>query len=528
MRNILISILLLLSSNVQAFRIQQGALDLGELKEAEPGWLALSEISRIFHVLYREDRVGQYLTFYSSNREIRIDPVEKLVLAGDNLSTLSNIKYNTEGDILFPIKWVLDSLSVLNGVIINTDDELGIIRIGEVPYNITRLDMLRKADVTILTLWFTELLNVIVTVDSVNNELQLAIPNGILNISEITEQKRFGLVEEIKSKTVEDTVMLILTLGSKLDKYEESYTQSGYQLALTPAKEELTPEEQTEAKAELRSLKQIDLKAEDTTTEANNNSDTNITDSTIDTLVVEPAIGFDISADIVDTTQPEYNHPFVARPIRRIILVTTATQGPTNEYWGLNEFDWIESFIKKVTADLASAGYIVKTFSDSPSDKLLITNTSSDALIAIHLGASYFSGDNGVRVYYPELPGGKGSTYRMDMKNYERSLIRERVIERAGGFYLVNISRGGYALRQRNIDFANAMAEALGNVCVGKPAVYEENWLLFFEMTMPSIAVELGFVTNDEEAKRLNQGDYQLKLSQAITQGIKLFAGKKQ
>jgi N-acetylmuramoyl-L-alanine amidase len=53
----------------------------------------------------------------------------------------------------------------------------------------------------------------------------------------------------------------------------------------------------------------------------------------------------------------------------------------------------------------------------------------------------------------------------------------------------------------------------------------EESWFVVRKAKMPSVLVEIGFITNEEEAILLNQQEYLKKIAQAIYNGIVRFIG---
>ena len=43
---------------------------------------------------------------------------------------------------------------------------------------------------------------------------------------------------------------------------------------------------------------------------------------------------------------------------------------------------------------------------------------------------------------------------------------------------------------------------------------------------MPAVLAELGFISNDDEAKLLNENFYQQKIAEAIVDGIDIYVGQ--
>ncbi|MEW5815803.1 MAG: N-acetylmuramoyl-L-alanine amidase [Spirochaetota bacterium] len=74
-------------------------------------------------------------------------------------------------------------------------------------------------------------------------------------------------------------------------------------------------------------------------------------------------------------------------------------------------------------------------------------------------------------------------------------------------------------LAQRILDGLN---EQVGNL-TEKRSIKEESWFVVRNAKMPSILVELGFITNLEEALMLKEDDYLKKLAEGIYNGISRF-----
>lgn len=70
----------------------------------------------------------------------------------------------------------------------------------------------------------------------------------------------------------------------------------------------------------------------------------------------------------------------------------------------------------------------------------------------------------------------------------------------------------------------DSMEESVGSVSENR-GLKEETWFVVRKAKMPSVLVEIGFITNEEEAKLLNQSEHLQKIAQAIYNGIDRFIG---
>lgn len=70
----------------------------------------------------------------------------------------------------------------------------------------------------------------------------------------------------------------------------------------------------------------------------------------------------------------------------------------------------------------------------------------------------------------------------------------------------------------------DSMQTSVGSVSENR-GLKEETWFVVRKAKMPSVLVEIGFITNEEEAKLLSQPEYLQKIAQAIYNGIVQFIG---
>ncbi|HOV37993.1 MAG TPA: N-acetylmuramoyl-L-alanine amidase [Spirochaetales bacterium] len=70
----------------------------------------------------------------------------------------------------------------------------------------------------------------------------------------------------------------------------------------------------------------------------------------------------------------------------------------------------------------------------------------------------------------------------------------------------------------------DSLQESIGSSTENR-GLKEESWFVVRKAKMPSVLVEIGFITNEEEAILLNQQEYLKKIAQAIYNGIVRFIG---
>jgi len=173
---------------------------------------------------------------------------------------------------------------------------------------------------------------------------------------------------------------------------------------------------------------------------------------------------------------------------------------------------------------------------DYPERQILLTRTGDDYLtleertkiansielepneamifISIHANASFNSQARGFEVWY--LP-----------PDYRRDLLTEK--DREGVdldvLPLLNTMREE-EFTQESIYLAKAisegMAAALGSLSPNR-GIKEESWFVVRDVKMPSVLVEVGFISNLEEAARMADTEYLKKTALGIYNGIKRF-----
>ncbi len=132
---------------------------------------------------------------------------------------------------------------------------------------------------------------------------------------------------------------------------------------------------------------------------------------------------------------------------------------------------------------LYSANSSNKKREDLKNRKNIVRETNPDIFITIHLNSFTQSQYNGAQTFYPlDNPSGKRAAV----------LIQEELI--------------------------NALDKSNTRVALSKDNVYIIN-----ELSIPTVLVECGFLSNAEEAKSLNDSKYQRKIAWAIYVGLQDF-----
>ena len=181
---------------------------------------------------------------------------------------------------------------------------------------------------------------------------------------------------------------------------------------------------------------------------------------------------------------------------------------PGASYFGISEKSLTLAIQSRVKAKLEAEGYQVVTTRTSDTyvdltDRSRAANASeSDIFVSIHINASGSSAAQGIETYYyqpyAEYPSRINATYhanptRLSMSDTLANAIQSSLINSTG-------------------------AQNQG--------VKRRTFAVLRETTAPAVLLELGFLSNPQEAARLNTSAYQETLANAIVAGIKSYYEK--
>ena len=177
-------------------------------------------------------------------------------------------------------------------------------------------------------------------------------------------------------------------------------------------------------------------------------------------------------------------------------------------YFGISEKSLTLAIQSRVKAKLESEGYQVVTTRTSDTyvdltDRSRAANASeSDIFVSIHINASGSSAAQGIETYYyqpyAEYPSRINATYHANPTRLSMSDT-----------------------------LANAIQSSLINATGAQnQGVKHQTFAVLRETTAPAVLLELGFLSNPQEAARLNTSAYQETLANAIVAGIKSYYEK--
>ena len=181
---------------------------------------------------------------------------------------------------------------------------------------------------------------------------------------------------------------------------------------------------------------------------------------------------------------------------------------PGASYFGISEKNLTLAIQSRVKAKLEAEGYQVVTTRTSDTyvdltDRSRAANASeSDIFVSIHINASGSSAAQGIETYYyqpyAEYPSRINATYHANPTRLSMSDT-----------------------------LANAIQSSLINATGAQnQGVKRQTFAVLRETTAPAVLLELGFLSNPQEAARLNTSAYQETLANAIVAGIKSYYEK--
>ena len=181
---------------------------------------------------------------------------------------------------------------------------------------------------------------------------------------------------------------------------------------------------------------------------------------------------------------------------------------PGASYFGISEKSLTLAIQSRVKAKLEAEGYQVVTTRTSDTyvdltDRSRAANASeSDIFVSIHINASGSSAAQGIETYYyqpyAEYPSRINATYHANPTRLSMSDT-----------------------------LANAIQSSLINaIGAQNQGVKRQTFAVLRETTAPAVLLELGFLSNPQEAARLNTSAYQETLANAIVAGIKSYYEK--
>jgi len=211
-----------------------------------------------------------------------------------------------------------------------------------------------------------------------------------------------------------------------------------------------------------------------------------------------------------------------ARPIQMIVLdAGHGGHDPGASHHGLREKDLNLDIVRRLRSALQAQGLSVTMTRDSDEfislsrRPAVATRVNADLFISVHVNANNSRHISGIEVYYPRESqvNAQGS---LPPRVHSSEVVTANPTIRQILWDLL-LSRSRNDSRRLAMHICRAMRSKLRVRCRG---VHGARFVVLREARMPAVLVEVGYVSNPEEAQRLGNPSYRQAAAEGIAQGI--------
>ena len=212
-------------------------------------------------------------------------------------------------------------------------------------------------------------------------------------------------------------------------------------------------------------------------------------------------------------------------PIRSVVVdAGHGGRDPGTMHFGLREKDLALDIARRLSAELHARGLSVVMTRDR--DEFLALNRRpavanrlpANLFISVHINANHSRRVSGAEVYYPrESVVGDSAAFPPRIEPQEvawptttiRRILWDLVLSRS---------------RRHSVHAASHICRAFRAQGVRCRGVKGARFVVLREAQMPAVLVEVGYVSNRSEAKRLADPSYRQRMAQAIAEGVAAYA----
>jgi N-acetylmuramoyl-L-alanine amidase len=195
---------------------------------------------------------------------------------------------------------------------------------------------------------------------------------------------------------------------------------------------------------------------------------------------------------------------------------------------GLSESELTLAVARRLAAELQARGHAVRLTRDNGEGRALTDRTAianrleAEVFVSLHANASTFSSVAGAETYYMSLD---------DTASDEAAAATARLENEAGAeaeprsdLDLILWDLAQASVLNESADLAVAVQTRLNELLgLRDRGVKQAPFVVLTGATMPAILVEVGFLSNTDEANRLARSDHQQALARAIATGLEAF-----
>lgn len=212
----------------------------------------------------------------------------------------------------------------------------------------------------------------------------------------------------------------------------------------------------------------------------------------------------------------------LAGPINRIVIdAGHGGHDPGTSHYGLKEKVLALDIAKRLRTELRSSGLNITMTREGDyfiplSGRPAVANRSqADLFISVHINANRNRGVSGIEVYYPRESVVSASAQWPPWVQPAEVALPTTTVKQV----LWDLVLGRTRSRSRRLaaTVCRSMRDGLQAPCRGVKAA---RFVVLREAWMPAILVEVGYVSNQAEARRLGRVDYRQAAAEAIARGV--------
>lgn len=209
-------------------------------------------------------------------------------------------------------------------------------------------------------------------------------------------------------------------------------------------------------------------------------------------------------------------------PVRTIVIdAGHGGHDPGTSHFGLREKHLALDIAKRLRTELQSRGLTVVMTRDTDrfiplgGRPAIANRLGADLFISVHINANRNRSVLGVEAYYPrESVVSASAQWPPAVKSSEVAVPTMAVRQTLWDLVL---GRTRSTSRRLASTVCHAMRQDLQVPC---RAIKPARFVVLREAWMPAVLVEVGYVTNRAEARRLSQAEYRQALAEAIARGV--------
>ena len=209
-------------------------------------------------------------------------------------------------------------------------------------------------------------------------------------------------------------------------------------------------------------------------------------------------------------------------PVRAIVIdAGHGGKDPGASHYGLREKTFTLDIARRLRDELAASGFSVTMTRDRDEFLALSRRPSlanrlqADLFVSIHVNANHRRHVSGVEVYYPRQSVIDATGALPPRVHTEEVASLTAGVRHIRWDLVLSRSRRKSATMARHI--CRTMQARLGVRCRG---THGARFVVLREAWMPAVLVEVGYVSNRQEAQQLSRSAYRQTIAKAIAEGI--------